>query len=101
MASIIKRVIQRPLIRRVELSHQRARAGESVLVTVSGADAATVTINGVVGARQYLQFGGAPGPRRVEVQAADGAGRIERAGAELAIVAEPDGARPLPLLAYA
>lgn len=88
------------LIGQVQLTPPEALAGQSVLVEVldsagrsyEGQDDVTVTVNGVTGARQYLQFVGS-GPQRVLVALAkDGVTEQQVATVTLPT---PDPALPL------
>ena len=82
------------LIKKVKLSRKNPSIGESIRVEVQLSDpAADVTINGVYGANQYLQFR-SPGTFTVVVTAALGK-QIEQVGERMKVsLLNPDVAKP-------
>jgi hypothetical protein len=85
------------LIDEVKFSRRRIAVGESVRVQVSPADRnADITINGIYGARQFVQFRN-PGTYNIVVTAMLGE-QVEQI-AERIVVSDPKaGALPIPII---
>ncbi len=85
------------LIDQVKFSRRRITVGESVRVQVSPGDPTTdVTINGIYGARQFVQFR-SPGTYHIVVTAMLGE-QVDQI-AERIVVSDPKaGALPIPII---
>lgn len=95
---------RRSLIGNVRIPKQSVFVGEPMAVKVVMTDRcpedAVVTINGIPGRTQYLQFG-RPGTMRVHVVATEGGELVERRTVEVEVVSRPkdcDGASLFPVI---
>ena len=85
------------LIDRVKFSRRRVAVGESVRVQVIPADRnADITINGIYGARQFLQFRN-PGTYNIVVTAMLGK-QVEQIAERIAVADPKAGALPIPII---
>src|SRR5665647_1758346 len=93
----VRRMVMSALIDQVKFSRRRITVGESVRVQVSPADRnADITINGIYGARQFVQFRN-PGTYNIVVTAMLGEQVAQIA--ERIVVSDPKaGALPIPII---
>lgn len=91
------------LIKVIKVSSHEVEVGESFFVEVELAqrdspDAISITINGIRGASQYLQFFAPPGPQFIFVMASADGGKIERTKVKVKVRGRDETALPFPII---